>query len=651
MAADTTGFRFDINGLRAWAVISVILFHFAVPGFSGGFVGVDVFFVISGYLMTAIIITGLQRNTFSLLGFYLARARRIMPALALLCLLLSLLGWLFLPTSDFKLASKHAISALLFYSNFQFWKEASYFDAASQEKWFLHTWSLSVEWQFYMLLPVFCMLLWRWRGEAITRLALLGCGLLSLLAACWLSPRNPEMAFFLLPTRAWEMVAGGVTWWYSRSLTLSNTQQRVSEYVGMMFIVIAVLLFDEHLPWPGLFSLLPVLGACLMLLAGRQNSVLTANWLTQHLGLASYSLYLWHWPIVVWLNFAGLNTDIQWVMAGLLSCFILGFLSYHWIENPFRIRFGCWPRNKQYLALAVLLLLVLATPLWGIISRGANYTWRPGASSPAAQYMDRYSRGNYLTETLRRQYKTECSFYDDVTHSVRTEISPACTTQFNPQKAGIFLWGDSHAQALSFGVQKYLADGVNFYQVATSGCQPHIGPDDVTQGKFAIACDRANAFALEKIKALKPELVILAQQGQHDKNNYDAIIEHLKNIGVRQIILMGPVPQWQPSLPRAIAYRHLAASDKSIVDSSLDRQIIAADLAMTQRYALAQPGFMYISVIARLCNTRDDGLHCLAKVADNTPLVWDYGHLTPEGADFIVQELLRSNKRLSGFLK
>ena len=158
-------FRHDINGLRAWAVVAVVLYHFGVPGFAGGFVGVDVFFVISGFLMTGIIISGLERGDFSLWGFYLARARRIIPALLVLCASLLILGWFWLPNADYKMLASHVCTAVAFVSNLKFWREAGYFDAASHEKWLLHTWSLSVEWQFYILLPLGCLLLWHWFGK------------------------------------------------------------------------------------------------------------------------------------------------------------------------------------------------------------------------------------------------------------------------------------------------------------------------------------------------------------------------------------------------------------------------------------------------------------------------------------------------------
>ncbi|MCP1106398.1 acyltransferase [Serratia nevei] len=209
MTSTARVFRHDINGLRAWAVIAVVLFHFGIPGFAGGFVGVDVFFVISGFLMTQIIVSGLETGKFSIWHFYLARARRIIPALMALCITLLVLGWFFLVSTDYTTLDKHVLTAILFISNVKFWREAGYFDADSHEKWLLHTWSLSVEWQFYIILPialVFMARLWRTRGIQLTIFVGL---ILSFALSCYLAIKSPSSAFYLLPTRAWEMLAGG----------------------------------------------------------------------------------------------------------------------------------------------------------------------------------------------------------------------------------------------------------------------------------------------------------------------------------------------------------------------------------------------------------------------------------------------------------
>jgi peptidoglycan/LPS O-acetylase OafA/YrhL len=205
-------FRGDINGLRAWAVALVVLYHFKIAPVAGGFVGVDVFFVISGFLMTDIVLRGLEQPAgFSLKAFYWARVRRIVPALLVLCLCLLVLGWFFLLSADYRQLASHSQMALGFASNVRFHREAGYFDAASHDKWLLHTWSLSVEWQFYLLFPLVLMWVWRvWpkRRALVIALALLASA--SWGVSQWLLAGQQSAAFYLLHGRAWEMLAGAL---------------------------------------------------------------------------------------------------------------------------------------------------------------------------------------------------------------------------------------------------------------------------------------------------------------------------------------------------------------------------------------------------------------------------------------------------------
>lgn len=193
-------FRPDIAGLRAWAVLVVVLYHFGVPGFSGGFVGVDVFFVISGFLMTKIIVNGLQGvggKRFSLWQFYLARARRIVPALVVLCVVLLIIAWFVMPFTDYKQLGMHVLTAVLFVSNIQFWREAGYFDVESHDKWLLHTWSLSVEWQFYLVLPLVLWATWKhWPGSKGAVVVIVAMMLASFTLSVWFTATKPEAAFF-----------------------------------------------------------------------------------------------------------------------------------------------------------------------------------------------------------------------------------------------------------------------------------------------------------------------------------------------------------------------------------------------------------------------------------------------------------------------
>ncbi|MDC4894292.1 acyltransferase [Acinetobacter baumannii] len=343
-------FRYDINGLRAYAVILVVLFHFGILGFSGGFIGVDIFFVISGFLMTKIIVSGIEKNSFNILKFYLSRAHRIIPALAILCLFITLIGWFTLTPQELKEYSKHVISSLSFISNIQYFREAGYFDAASHEKLLLHTWSLSVEWQFYIILPLLLVLFNKIFKSANTlKILYLILFSISLTLSIIISKSNSSAAFYLLPTRAWEMMAGGLIFILFQNLTLNNLATKIIELTGFTLIAISLIIFTGSTLWPSYNAFLPVLGTFLILLANNNNSIFTNNKICQFLGNSSYSIYLWHWPIVFYLSYFEKENSIIYITFSIALSIFLGYISYKIIEIPSRKWLSQKKINSGYL--------------------------------------------------------------------------------------------------------------------------------------------------------------------------------------------------------------------------------------------------------------------------------------------------------------
>lgn len=322
-------FRNDINGLRAIAVIAVVLFHFNPSWVPGGFAGVDVFFVISGFLMTGIIFKGLDQNNFSILKFYVARANRIIPALALLCLVLLVFGWFYLTPLEYRSLGKHVASSMGFISNFIYWTESGYFDAASHEKWLLHTWSLSVEWQFYIIYPIVLVLLGKLLSTKTIKSLLLAGTVLGFIFCAIATYKWPTSSYYLLPMRAWEMMLGGIAYLYP--FTLQENRKKLFEWTGLLLIVGSYFLISAENPWPGYLAILPVLGTFLIIQAHRNNSVITNNLVFQKLGTWSYSIYLWHWPLVVAIFTFKLPE--YYIYLGITLSILLGFLSYKYIEQ------------------------------------------------------------------------------------------------------------------------------------------------------------------------------------------------------------------------------------------------------------------------------------------------------------------------------
>lgn len=345
-------FRHDINGLRAIAVIAVVLFHFNSSWMPGGFAGVDVFFVISGFLMTGIIFRGIEQENFSILKFYVARANRIIPALAVLCLVLLIFGWFYLTPLEYKALGKHAASSVAFLSNIIYWRESGYFDAASHEKWLLHTWSLSVEWQFYIIYPLVLVAMRKFMSIKTMKFLLLVGTVLGFIFCVIATYKWPNPSYYLLPTRAWEMMLGGIAYLYP--LTLSENRKKLFGWTGLGLIIGSYFLISSENPWPGYLAIFPVIGTFLVIQAHRNNSIITNNLVFQKLGTWSYSIYLWHWPIVVAIYIFSLN-EFYTYLGVLLSVF-LGFLSHQYIE---RIKF----RND----FSNFLLLYKSKPLYLIL--------------------------------------------------------------------------------------------------------------------------------------------------------------------------------------------------------------------------------------------------------------------------------------------
>lgn len=365
-------FRTDINGLRTYAVLAVIIFHFNKSWLPGGFAGVDVFFVISGYLMTSIIFRGLEKQSFSLWKFYSARIRRIIPALLVLIIILMIFGYLFLAPIPYADLAKHSSGSLLFISNIMYWLESGYFDASALEKFLLHTWSLSVEWQFYMIYPIALIVLVKIFSVKTLKKILLAGTILAFLFAVYASFKWSTASYFLLPSRIWEMLLGGVVFLYP--LKLSNAKHKHTlELLGLALIVISFFIISENTVWPGYMALLPTMGAFILLQANNEKSLFTNNQIAQKIGLWSYSLYLYHWPIIV-INYS-LNLQLGFWLFVILTL-LPSILSYYFIEIK------RW--NVTYILLLTVITLAFITGVYA--TNGASFRMGDSYSLSKEEY-------------------------------------------------------------------------------------------------------------------------------------------------------------------------------------------------------------------------------------------------------------------------
>lgn len=334
-------YRREIDGLRALAVVPVILFHAGFEGLRGGFVGVDVFFVISGYLITSIILSEKEAGTFSLAEFWERRARRILPTLLLVVASCIPLAFLLLDQSELHAFSKSAVATSLFYSNFHFWKEGGYFETAAELKPLLHTWSLAVEEQYYIFFPVLILLVWRLGKKGMT-LILSTIALGSFLLCLWASLNKPSAAFFLLPARIWELAVGAsIAFFYFKNPPKTDHPilSEALSFLGLLLIVTSFLIYSNSIPFPGFYALVPTFGAALLILFATPKTLagrFLSSGIMVGIGLISYSAYLWHQPIFAFLRHIHETLNAEAALAGIGFVLLLSFASWKYIEQPFR---------------------------------------------------------------------------------------------------------------------------------------------------------------------------------------------------------------------------------------------------------------------------------------------------------------------------
>lgn len=635
MKPDAADFRADINGLRAVAVLAVVLFHFGVAGFSGGFVGVDVFFVISGYLMTRIILAPLAEARFSVLRFYLARARRIFPALAMLGALMLAYGWHAMSPMDYKLLTKHAGASLLFFSNQVYWKESGYFDADAHEKWLLHTWSLSVEWQFYLLYPLLIVAVHRlFRRPADIAGALWAVFLASLAWSVWLAFANPSKAFFLLPTRAWEMLAGGLIYLHQGACNRLTQGRRWVELAGLAAILAASIGFSRDSTWPGFNALLPVAGAMLVIANGAGRTLLLGSAAMQSVGRWSYSIYLWHWPLVVWLYQSQYRQDGAWIAAGMAASIALGWLSFRLVEVPARgfvSRFRLAPALAACAAMVLLPFAVAATFHFNN-DRLMALRFKDHPRLADVKALEAF-QARYFNDLYKPLYREDICF-------LKPEMSQdAFKPECSGQRTDILLWGDSHAAHLWHGLKTVAKPG-SVTQWTASGCPPLLNEEFAKRPH----CRAINDWILGKVIESRPQVLILA--GSWVKHNEATIRRGLTETLSRlhadpawrpRIVLVGSAPAWRRPLPRLLASDFLIGDERARSHKDLDRDMFRRDALVRQ---LAGTQAEFFSPIAAACN--DDGcLRYLDRDGARIPFAFDYGHLIEESSVLVMTALFR----------
>ncbi len=641
----------------------------------GGFIGVDVFFVISGFLISTIIFRSLEGNKFSFVDFYSRRIRRIFPALATVLLATFMLGWFILYPDEYRQLSKHVAGGAGFVSNFVLWRESGYFDAAAETKPLLHLWSLGIEEQFYIFFPVFAWLLWRARLNILFFVALTG--LLSFVLNLKLIDSAPVATFYMPQTRVWELLIGStlallvidVSGYMatleaffgqfmrhliyrtdadvSPEITLANSRA----WLGVLLISLALLKITTNTHFPGAWALLPTLGTVFLLWAGPHayvSRVLLSNWILVSVGKISYPLYLWHWVLLTYARIeVGQTPSIGVRCAALALSIVLAWLTYRLIERP--LRFG--DNGRQKTAALVIAMVAIAGIGFACFKVNTSSSWFFGAHNSYAEEIDQLLT---VSQTHSKQWqdpkKTVKCFQLPAPYDTPTgdffERNGCLTAGYG--KASILLMGNSHSASLSLGLRTWAKSmNVNFLQ--TSGFYgPSLYCFD-SDGHESEACENDyDREVMRTIEATKPDVLILdlywAQSGtvQHfpDLDHYrahvlDRITKLAHSIGVKKVIVVGEIPTWDPDLPHGLI-RNFVEKRQKVPERTwvgVAKQSLEMDSQM-RTWALP-PGYHYFSVKDLLCNV--DG--CLTRVGSNLAtdlVVWDYGHLTQAGSDYLV---------------
>lgn len=575
--------------------------------------------------MTKIIFTGLLKNQFSLIKFYSARARRITPALLTACCFVLIFGWFYISHQDFITLAKHVGSSIFFFSNFIYWSESGYFDVASKSKLLLHTWSLSVEWQFYLIFPFIIMASIAVAGKNFARFVILGLTLLSFAFCVYSSFRWPGASYFLLPSRSWEMLAGGLVFLFPFNSSLPV--RKTIHYLGLSLIIIAYFIFDESKVWPGYLSFIPVFGAMLLISAKLDDDLTLRNTYIQRIGLWSYSIYLWHWIILSVIYFFNPFYDVYAAIGGIAVSIIAGYLSYSYVEIRGELSLS-W---KCYAPLTIISLLVIANT--NVMQKVRNLTAQYDTQDWVSIYKD------FKDSDMGGDYWIPCAAGWQMAKNNTTSVATKCIE--NKGSGGVFVLGDSHAAAIAVGIRRILKDGVPYNQLASPGCVVNWEKKPAGMGNknFSEGCDFQNQLSEQAIREIKPSVVIVIRALRHELGHFENLAAKMKSAGVQKFIILGPVPQWLPSLPVALSKPKRVIGDY-IITNATRSDIFQTNDIIKQKYNSLE-SIIFGDVLGSFCHPVGDNIACRYRVDDKNLMTFDYGHPTEMGADLIAKTVIK----------
>lgn len=626
----------------------------------GGFVGVDVFFVISGFLISSIVLKSLLRGKFSFSEFYAHRIKRIFPALLIVLLAAYVLGWFVLLPDEYKQLGKHIVAGAGFVQNFVMWKESGYFDTASELKPLMHLWSLAIEEQFYLLYPLLIWAVWRAGLNVFAPIVLIGA--LSFALNVYGIEKDAVKTFFLLHTRMWElMVGGGLAYFhiYNRG-QLANWMRRCTFHlaifrdlhsvakrdsvlnnllsvIGLLLIAASVIGLNKGMPFPGWRALPPVMGAFLLILAGPGawvNRKILANRFMVFVGVISYPIYLWHWMLLSFFRIAASDVpSLKIRIAAVFLSFILAWLTYKFIEKP--IRFGS---GSNKLTIPILALLMAAIAYLAYASDTVNghipYLFPKGTRRVSYFELDQNKIAQLQAERQRvRRWPVECNFgmgipaYDE---SIFNRKVQQCL-KVNSQGRNVLVFGDSHAADLWGGLSRQ-HPGINFLQATGGACS-------VTTKSLEVAgveqnCKRLISYLYNEMDFSNIVTILITMRWKNDIELEQLFLD-VKKLQAKglSVIILGPTFEFTADLPTLL----LRGEDPNRFYKQ-DR--FDLDKRMQQYFADKQ--VKYTSMINVQCPPSTTARSC-TWFLDQNLLVFDDSHFTDFGMGYFAKALLDQN--------
>ena len=584
-------------------MLLVVGFHSFPLSVPGGFIGVDVFFVISGFLITKLILDREAAGTFTIQDFYIRRARRILPALCLVLAATLVIGWFTASPAEYKALGLDTIAGALFVPNLVFWNDTGYFGLIVERTPLLHLWSLGIEEQFYLVWPCLLLLLVR-RLRVRPAPVLIALSAVSLIYSSVAAFHDHAASFYSPFSRMWELGAGGIL----ASLRINTRYPETFALAGFIAIMSSAFALSDTSVFPGLLAVVPVAGTAMMI-AGRSRILAKPPFVA--LGLISYPLYLWHWPLLVFIAALDFHTELAKAIAVGFSI-VLAWLTARYVEYP--VRFGSWRQRGLTISAAATVAICIV----GLIVfefRGVPQRFPADIVAVLDAENFQYPPGN-----------GHCWIHNEADFST---FDPQC------RDGAILIWGDLYSGALATGLPEPHA------QFSRNACLPLLMDANDE-------CATSNAKVVAEILHLKPRRVILFGRWLYQVTNWQAnpsLVGPLRNTlhelhsGVGDIVLVGPVPLWLPSAPKLIYQywrsRRVLPDRLSIPtgDYSASEQVM--------RTIAASEGIHYASILDALCNS--DGCLTHSPASKTDLLIWDNGHLTTDGAKFVVEKLGLAN--------